>query len=253
MRARFLPFIVGMVVGSVLSGALPAFAQIVRDFALVERAPSAQELHRLAQDADELARRLAIVQDNHGRLGAYQLAKSMVPRLRRLAEQVRTAPSAVPVAPRRPPSADQAWDREFGQSARPVLAGPVTPDCQTPARGEGRAPGRCSGTRCAVPPVAMGPAEFSAWLSLFDRSMLSHEREALLRVAAHDQFFMAEQVAALMQRYAFDRERIDVALALWPHIVDPPHAYLLIEALTFTHSQNELARKLGVQARPMHF
>ena len=93
----------------------------------------------------------------------------------------------------------------------------------------------------------MSPGVFARWLSHFDSTMLAHEREALLGLAARDQYFMAEQVVELMERFPFDRERIDVAMRLWPHVVDPVHAYLLLEALTFTHSQNELSRRLAVK------
>jgi hypothetical protein len=242
MKARILPCLAGVVVGSVLTCTLPALAQFVRDFARVERDPVVAELDSMASDAELVARSL-VTRDASVPAHVRRVASTLGPRLRTLAQVLRDAPTGGPVRPM--VSADESWRRSSDRTRHGSDA--HGHQHASHARCDHAEHGR-HGHSCPGAPMSQG--DFAKLLAAFDGTMLSHRREALLDAAMRESYFYTEQVGMLMEHCTFDRDRLALAIKLAPRLVDRARAYTLAEKLTFLHSRDELYRELSIARHP---
>jgi hypothetical protein len=73
---------------------------------------------------------------------------------------------------------------------------------------------------------------------------------ALIREAAALNWFSVDQVVALMKACSFEDTRIEIAVTLYPRIVDPQSWYTVNDAFDFSSSKQTLRQRTGQPAQP---
>jgi hypothetical protein len=68
---------------------------------------------------------------------------------------------------------------------------------------------------------------------------------ALVKQLAASNWFSVSQVVGLMKLCSFEDTRIDVAVALYPRIVDPQNWYLVNDGFTYSSSKQSLRDRIG--------
>lgn len=88
--------------------------------------------------------------------------------------------------------------------------------------------------------AVMNDAEFSRFLySVADESFDSSKLD-LMKMQLQFQFFTSLQIAQIMEEFAFDSSRLELAKLAFLKTVDPQNYYCVIEKLTFSSSRKEL-------------
>jgi hypothetical protein len=73
---------------------------------------------------------------------------------------------------------------------------------------------------------------------------------ALVREAAQLNWFSVAQVVALMKACSFEDTRIEIAVTLYPRIIDPQSWYTVYDAFDFSSSKQTLRQRTGQPAQP---
>lgn len=67
----------------------------------------------------------------------------------------------------------------------------------------------------------------------------------LIEVASLGAFYSCEQCASIMSIFSFGNKKLAALRFMAPRIIDPRHAYLIYESLTFQREKEEAARIIG--------
>ena len=67
----------------------------------------------------------------------------------------------------------------------------------------------------------------------------------LIEVASLGAFYSCEQCASMMSIFSFGDKKLAALRFMAPRIIDPRHAYLIYESLTFQSEKEEAARIIG--------
>ena len=72
----------------------------------------------------------------------------------------------------------------------------------------------------------------------------SDNQLSMLRIAASSAFFLVEQVAMILECFAFEDDRVEAVRILYPRILDDDNAYRLFDKFVFSRSKSEVAKIL---------
>ena len=92
--------------------------------------------------------------------------------------------------------------------------------------------------------VPMDPSAFQRLLQALETESFSDDRLELLRTTARENGFTVAQVARIMDLFDFGDDRVEVVRILYPRIVDPENAHLLLSHVEFSDEKEELRRIL---------
>lgn len=67
----------------------------------------------------------------------------------------------------------------------------------------------------------------------------------LIEVASLGAFYSCEQCASIMSIFSFGDKKLAALRLMAPRIIDPRHAYILFDQLTFQSEKDEAARIIG--------
>jgi len=95
----------------------------------------------------------------------------------------------------------------------------------------------------ARPPI--DPAAFDGLLQSVRRGGFADAQLEIVRAAAPVNYFTVDQVVSLMKAIPFDDTRIEVAVLLYPRIVDPDRWFKVFDAFAFSQSGQTLRQRLG--------
>lgn len=101
------------------------------------------------------------------------------------------------------------------------------------------------------PPVVMGPqpvspGELSGLVRALDNATFARDQLALLRDILPSRYFTVDQAIALVRTFSFERDQVEAAKMLYPHIVDPGQWYRMYSVFSFSSSKDDLrARTSG--------
>jgi len=100
-------------------------------------------------------------------------------------------------------------------------------------------------TAAPVRPAAMNPGAFGQLIEALKDASFDKDKVEVARQAAGANWFTSNQVAAVMGVMSFDDARVDVAVALWSHIVDPENSFVVFKTLNFDSSKDKLRKRVG--------
>jgi hypothetical protein len=135
---------------------------------------------------------------------------------------------------------DEAADRDERRVLRAQARAVIDGIAQLRARlREAREP------RAAARPAAMGEDAFHRLLVALESASFESERLDIVRAAAQRNWFTAEQIVSVMATFDFSSGKVDSAAAMWPHLVDPENAFVVVSALDSDSDKAELRRRVG--------
>jgi hypothetical protein len=88
-------------------------------------------------------------------------------------------------------------------------------------------------------------AEFQAVYKRVAAASFADDQIALVKSVAKSSYFTVAQAATLMKACSFDDTRIEVAVILYPRIVDARNWYQIEDALSFSSSKATLRSRVG--------
>jgi hypothetical protein len=88
-------------------------------------------------------------------------------------------------------------------------------------------------------------AEFQAVYKRVAAASFADDQIALVKSVAKSSYFTVAQAATLMKACSFDDTRIEVAVILYPRIVDSRNWYQIEDALSFSSSKQTLRSRIG--------
>jgi hypothetical protein len=94
-------------------------------------------------------------------------------------------------------------------------------------------------------PQPMRPADFGKLVEAIRSASFDDDKVEVVRLAAQNNWFLANQGAAVMDLIAFDDGKIDAAVAMWPKITDPENYFVMMNKLAFDSSKEELRKRVG--------
>ena len=68
----------------------------------------------------------------------------------------------------------------------------------------------------------------------------------LIEVASLGAFYSCEQCASIMGIFSFGDKKLAALRLMAPRIIDPHHAYILFDQLSFQSEKDEAARVIGI-------
>jgi len=93
-------------------------------------------------------------------------------------------------------------------------------------------------------PAAMKPAAFAALVQAVGDANTDTDKVAVARAAGAN-YFTANQIATLMDLINTEMPKVDLAAALWSHLVDPENGFVIFSKLELQGSKAELHRRVG--------
>jgi hypothetical protein len=105
-------------------------------------------------------------------------------------------------------------------------------------------PGRVA-PAAPTPPCLLSRVELDDLLGAIDGASFERERLAIVRFAAPRHLFAVSQVRELLDRLAFDGEKLAALRALRPRIADPDEGVLLLDAFAFESSRERVLAMFG--------
>lgn len=95
-------------------------------------------------------------------------------------------------------------------------------------------------------PVPCDPNEFARILGAVQGETFDDGKFVRLQDAMRDRWFTAAQVRQLLETFTFPAKQVDVAVAIYPHVVDPQNWFGIYDAFTFDSHKNEVRQRLGL-------
>jgi len=94
-------------------------------------------------------------------------------------------------------------------------------------------------------PTAMTAASFKAFVGAVSKESFDNSKIGVVSSAAQGNFFLASQVAAVMDQFTFGAGKIDAAATMWPRVLDPQNSFVLHDKLTFSSDKDRLRQRIG--------
>jgi hypothetical protein len=94
-------------------------------------------------------------------------------------------------------------------------------------------------------PQPMTSAAFGQLVEAIRSASFDDDKVSVVRLAAQNNWFSANQGAAVMDLLSFDDGKIDAAAAMWPRITDPEHYFVMMNKLTFDSSKEKLRKRVS--------
>lgn len=92
----------------------------------------------------------------------------------------------------------------------------------------------------------LSDAELRAVIDRIDAAAYGDDQLALVRSVAKASYVTADQAVAVMKACDWEDTRIEVAVLLYPRLVDGDQAYRLYDGLTYSSSRTTLRDRLGL-------
>jgi hypothetical protein len=94
-------------------------------------------------------------------------------------------------------------------------------------------------------PAAMSPGSFGQLIEAIKDASFDKDKVEVARQAAGANWFTSNQVAGVMGVIDFDDSRVEAAVAMWSHIVDPENSFVVFKKLDFDSSKDKLRKRVG--------
>lgn len=92
---------------------------------------------------------------------------------------------------------------------------------------------------------AMADGSFNQLVAAVRGASFDEDKTGVVRDAARLNWFSANQIATLMGLLSFDEGKIELAVAAWPHCVDPQNSFVLYKRLSFDDSRDTLRKRIS--------
>jgi len=96
------------------------------------------------------------------------------------------------------------------------------------------------------PQPAMAPASFKQLLDVAGNANTDQQKFEVINAAGAN-WFTANQIGQLMDLINTEAVKVNVASALWPHLVDPQNGFVVFGKLELEGSKAELRRRTGAR------
>lgn len=93
-------------------------------------------------------------------------------------------------------------------------------------------------------PVVIGQRAFGRLMKMIEGNAFDKERLAYIAEAARDNAFTVRQVVRLMKAMSFESTRIEVAVVLYPVVVDMDNWFQVYKGFQFDSSRRKLQKRL---------
>lgn len=97
----------------------------------------------------------------------------------------------------------------------------------------------------ATAPAAVSEVELVAILAAIDGESFSDGKLAVLRSAAADRWFTADQARRVIEAFTFGNDKVTAGTVMFPRIVDPANWYRVYDAFDFESDKEKLRRAVG--------
>ena len=87
--------------------------------------------------------------------------------------------------------------------------------------------------------------KFAVLYNKVKNASFDNRKMDLIEVASLGAFYSCEQCASIMSIFSFGDKKLAALRFMAPRIIDPRHAYLIYESLTFQSEKEEAARIIG--------
>ncbi len=97
--------------------------------------------------------------------------------------------------------------------------------------------------RAPAKPAPMTNDAFAALWNTVKHESFDSGKLKILRQAADANWFNSAQIASMMDVFSFGTSKVDAAVAMWPHMVDPENLFVLYNKLTSSSDKDNLRRR----------
>jgi len=92
-------------------------------------------------------------------------------------------------------------------------------------------------------PAPMTNDAFAALWNTVKQQSFDSNKLNVLKQAANANWFNSAQMASMMDLFSFGAGKVDAAVAMWPHMVDPENLFVLYNKLTFSSDKDNLRKR----------
>ncbi len=89
--------------------------------------------------------------------------------------------------------------------------------------------------------------EFRKLITMLRNEQMESSRLDIVKTAAEENYFTSQQVKEIMETFDFEENRIRVAKLLYPRVVDRENFFVVLSALSYSSSRQELRRWIQQQ------
>jgi hypothetical protein len=98
----------------------------------------------------------------------------------------------------------------------------------------------------AIPRGAISPTEFQELVTSVRRRSFAEDQLSVLRIAARTSYFTCDQLRTLVRLMSFSDGQEQVAVLIYPRLVDPQRFHTLADAFQFSSTWRSVCTKLGI-------
>ncbi|MDQ3368118.1 MAG: DUF4476 domain-containing protein, partial [Myxococcota bacterium] len=99
--------------------------------------------------------------------------------------------------------------------------------------------------RAPTRPGAMAPEAFKRLAAAIEAADFDSGKLAVVRQAAEANHFQANQIAVVLGLLDFDDGRVEVAVAMWPKLVDPENSFVIFAKFDFEGGREKLRKRVA--------
>jgi len=92
-------------------------------------------------------------------------------------------------------------------------------------------------------PAPIGNDAFTALWNTVKHESFDSNKLNVVKQAAGGNWFTSAQMASMMDLFSFGAGKVDAAVAMWPHMVDPENLFVLYNKLTFSSDKDNLRKR----------
>ena len=97
----------------------------------------------------------------------------------------------------------------------------------------------------ALMELRLSDAKFAILYAKVKNASFDDRKMDLIEVASLGAYYSCEQCATMMGLFSFGDKKLAVLRLMAPRIVDPHHAYIILDKLSFLSEKDEAARIIG--------
>jgi predicted Ser/Thr protein kinase len=106
---------------------------------------------------------------------------------------------------------------------------------------------RARATIAGGEPLAVPSENFEALLKSLQRESFDSGKLSFARSISAKTGLTCAQVRRLLQEFAFDTDRVEAAVELYPHVTDPENFFTVLESFTFDHDRQTVRKRLKLE------